>query len=96
MLARFWLQHSDEYANERNEIQRSAKLGVFMWGVWINTSKNPRLKVIEFSHLQVNVEVPKQIALASVALRVQVLPLVPMTTLARLGYSVWLSMIFNL
>jgi hypothetical protein len=38
-------QHADEYANERNEITLGHVAGAFAWGVWVNTAKNPRLKV---------------------------------------------------
>jgi hypothetical protein len=42
------------------------------WGMWVNTSKNPRFKLIEMPQLQLSIEIPKSIALANVALRVQV------------------------
>ncbi|EFJ46480.1 hypothetical protein VOLCADRAFT_92992 [Volvox carteri f. nagariensis] len=79
------LHHCDEYANERNEIQLGHVAGTFKWGVWVNTAKNPRLKVrvgvegeeggevrvVEMPQLDVTLDIPKQIALANVALRVQ-------------------------
>ncbi|GIL57326.1 hypothetical protein Vafri_12587 [Volvox africanus] len=65
------LHHCDEYANERNEIQLGHVAGTFKWGVWVNTAKNPRLKVVEMPQLGVTLDIPKQIALANVALRVQ-------------------------
>lgn len=43
----------------------------FDLAVWVNTSKNPRLKAVELASLQMVVEIPKQIALANLALRVQ-------------------------
>nr|ACN22074.1 inner dynein arm I1 intermediate chain IC97 [Chlamydomonas reinhardtii]ACN22075.1 inner dynein arm I1 intermediate chain IC97 [Chlamydomonas reinhardtii] len=45
--------------------------GAFKWGVWVNTAKNPRLKAVEMPQLGVTLEIPKQIALANIALRVQ-------------------------
>jgi hypothetical protein len=42
------------------------------WGLWVNTARNPRLRVVEWPGLGVAIEVPKQIALANVALRVLV------------------------
>lgn len=36
----------------------------------MNTAKNPRLKAVELAALHMVVEIPKQVALASVALRV--------------------------
>ena len=65
------LQHSDEFANERNEIQLGTRQGTFQWSLWINTSKNPRLKAVELPQLSMTVEIPKQIALANIAMRVQ-------------------------
>ncbi|GLC60963.1 hypothetical protein PLESTB_001700500 [Pleodorina starrii] len=65
------LHHCDEYANDRNEIQMGHVAGTFKWGIWVNTAKNPRLKVVEMPQLGVTLDIPKQIALANVALRVQ-------------------------
>ncbi|KXZ46913.1 hypothetical protein GPECTOR_39g407 [Gonium pectorale] len=65
------LHHGDEYANEKNEIQLGHVAGTFKWGIWVNTAKNPRLKVVEMPSLGVVLDIPKQIALANVALRVQ-------------------------
>ncbi|KAG2486777.1 hypothetical protein HYH03_014576 [Edaphochlamys debaryana] len=65
------LHHCDEYANDKNEIQLGTTAGSFKWGVWVNTAKNPRLKVVEMPQLGVTLDIPKQIALANVALRVQ-------------------------
>ena len=39
-------QHGDEFANERNEIQLGRVHGSFKWAIWVNTSKNPRLKQV--------------------------------------------------
>jgi hypothetical protein len=36
----------------------------------VNTSKNPRLKAVEMSALHMVVEIPKQVALANIALRI--------------------------
>ncbi len=46
--------------------------GPFQWALWVNTSKNPRLKAVEMAALRMVVEVPKQIALANIAMRVQI------------------------
>lgn len=50
----------------------TAQQGVLQWGLWVNTQKNPRFKSVEMSGLGIAVEIPKQLALASIALRVQV------------------------
>lgn len=65
------LHHGDEFANERNEIQLGRVHGSFKWAVWVNTSKNPRLKQVEMPQVGAVVEIPKQIALANIALRLQ-------------------------
>jgi hypothetical protein len=44
--------------------------GSFQWALWVNTSKNPRLKAVEMSALHMVVEIPKQVALANIALRI--------------------------
>lgn len=36
------LAHSDEHANEKNEVQLGMIHGSFQWAIWVNTSKNPR------------------------------------------------------
>ncbi|KAL6760467.1 hypothetical protein V8C86DRAFT_3018008 [Haematococcus lacustris] len=64
------LQHSDEHANEKGEVLLGVNQGSLQWALWVNISKNPRLKAVEMMALQMVVEIPKQIALASVALRV--------------------------
>lgn len=65
------LHYADEQANEKGEIQMGHKQGDFQWAVWVNTSKNPRMKTVEMSQLNLVVEIPKSIALAIVAMRVQ-------------------------
>ncbi|GBG63093.1 hypothetical protein CBR_g36580 [Chara braunii] len=40
-------------------------------GLWINHAKNPRLKTIEFPAIGAALEIPKSLALANVAIRVQ-------------------------
>lgn len=65
-------QCADEYADEKDDVLLTAQQGPLQWGLWVNTHKNPRFKLIEFSGLGMTVEIPKQLALASVALRVQV------------------------
>lgn len=98
------LQHSDEFANDKGEVQLGTRQGGYEYAIWVNTSKNPRLKAVELAALQVKdvlqlllrcycfvkslvkegagidakpgcalqmvVEIPKQIALANLALRV--------------------------
>eukprot|EP00878_Enallax_costatus_P026409 GHUV01028341.1.p1 GENE.GHUV01028341.1~~GHUV01028341.1.p1 ORF type:complete len:424 (+),score=159.44 GHUV01028341.1:283-1554(+) len=65
------LQNSDQHADDKGDVLLAAQQGPLQWGLWVNTYKNPRFKLIDFSGLGMTVEIPKQIALASVALRVQ-------------------------
>uniref|UniRef100_A0A061S3N2 Cancer susceptibility candidate protein 1 n=1 Tax=Tetraselmis sp. GSL018 TaxID=582737 RepID=A0A061S3N2_9CHLO len=68
------LQHSDMYTPEHTEptnVQVTATTSNFKAGLWINTSKNPRLKVADMSDLGILLEMPKTITLQSVALRIQ-------------------------
>ncbi|KAG2431165.1 hypothetical protein HXX76_009694 [Chlamydomonas incerta] len=58
-------------AQEQQPAAEAGAGGSFKWGVWVNTAKNPRLKAVEMPQLGVTLEIPKQIALANVALRVQ-------------------------
>ena len=39
------------------------------FGLWVNLAKNPRVKSIEFTELAISTELPKSLALASVAIR---------------------------
>jgi cancer susceptibility candidate protein 1 len=66
------MQCADEYADDKGDVLLTAQQGPLQWGLWVNTHKNPRFKLIDFSGLGMTVEIPKQLALASVALRVQV------------------------
>ena len=47
-------------------------LGPLQWGLWVNVARNPRARTVDYSDLGVVAEVPKSVALASIALRVQV------------------------
>lgn len=46
--------------------------GSFQFALWVNTSKNPRMKTVEMPQMNLVIDIPKQIALASVSMRVQV------------------------
>ena len=40
------------------------------YGLWVNLAKNPRIKQLDFADLAISTELPKSLALASVAIRV--------------------------
>lgn len=63
------IQHADEYANARNEVLIAHDTGDIKFCMWINLSKNPRVKTIEFADLSISVDIPKSLALSSVAVR---------------------------
>lgn len=74
MATAFFLHRCDYFADEDGGIRFEHMLGACQWGIWLNVNKNPRTKMIEFPNLNLNFEVQKQIALAPVAVRVQILP----------------------
>ena len=71
--ARF-LHRCDYCADEDGGIRFEHMLGGCQWGIWLNVNKNPRTKMVEFPILNFNFEIQKQVALAPVAVRVQILP----------------------
>jgi len=65
------LQYSDEHGSaEKEEIQLGMRQGDFDLALWINVVKNARRKAVELAVLQMIVEIPKQITLANLAMRV--------------------------
>ncbi|MEW5320511.1 MAG: hypothetical protein WDW38_011579 [Sanguina aurantia] len=65
------LQHADEHANEKNEVQLGCQLQGLQWGLWVNTSKNLRLKSVEMPQLRMMIDIPKTIGVANIAIRVE-------------------------
>lgn len=61
------LVFSDKFATSKNEVQITGQADGLVFGMWINLSKNPRIKEIEFPGL--TVEIPKAIAMTSLAIR---------------------------
>lgn len=79
------MQHADDHTNDKGEIVIEAAADAagpagtgtpesrgVQWGIWVNVQRNPRTKSVAFPRLGLVVEVPKSVALASLALRVQV------------------------
>ena len=62
------LVFSDKYAGAKNEVQVSSQTDGLTFAMWVNLSKNPRIKDIEFPGLQM--EISKGIAMSSLAIRV--------------------------
>lgn len=65
------VQFADEHVDDKGDVLLTAQQQQLQWGLWLNTHKNPRFKLVDFGGLGVAVEVPKQIALATVAIRMQ-------------------------
>jgi cancer susceptibility candidate protein 1 len=76
MATAWFLHRCDNYADEEGGIRFEHILNDCHWGIWLNVNKNPRTKMVEFPILHLNVEIQKQVALAPVAIRVQLLPIV--------------------
>lgn len=66
------LVFSDKFAGAKNEVQVSCQADGISFGMWVNLSKNPRNKEIEFPGL--TIEIPKAVAMTSIAIRMLMLP----------------------
>ena len=64
-----FLQIAEQYVNAKNECMVSYERPSLKYGLWVNLAKNPRVKQIDFAELSVSTELPKSLALASVAIR---------------------------
>ena len=65
-----FLQRADEFVNAKNECVVGVASEGCRYGLWVNLAKNPRIKSIDFAELSVTSELPKTLALASIAVRV--------------------------
>ena len=66
-----FLQRSDEFANKSTlQCITCMPAAGCRFGLWVNLAKNPRFKLIDYAELNVSTELPKALALASVAVRV--------------------------
>ena len=63
------LANADERASSRNELQLSAQTDALKLGLWVNLARNPRVKAVDLPEIGVSIELPKALALASVAIR---------------------------
>ena len=65
------LNNAAKYTNEKNECKIASNAGSLKFGVWINVALKPfRLKVVDFGKTGIVVDIPKPLALHSVAVRV--------------------------
>jgi len=65
-----FLTRADEFANAKHECIVCVPAAGCRFGLWVNLAKNPRIKSIEYAELSVASELPKALALASIAVRV--------------------------
>lgn len=47
----------EDYQDEAGGVQLSFQTTSFKYGLWVNTSKNPRLKTVDFPQLGISFEV---------------------------------------
>ena len=62
-------QKADEFASSKGEVLLCQKTTDIKYGLWVNISKNPRIKKIDFLPTPMSIDVPKNLALTSVAIR---------------------------
>eukprot|EP00892_Ulva_mutabilis_P007015 jgi/Ulvmu1/4686/UM002_0417.1 len=74
MVTAWFLYHCDYFADEEGAVKHEDIVHTCQWGLWLNINKNPRLKLLEFPRLQCSIEILKQVALAPIAIRAQLLP----------------------
>lgn len=72
--AAYIMFRAEEFSDAEHHVQVSLSLPNVRFGLWMNTAKNPRLRTLTFPEAKVTIEIPKQIALASVALRIHQSP----------------------
>eukprot|EP00163_Fabomonas_tropica_P007926 TRINITY_DN1755_c0_g2_i1.p1 TRINITY_DN1755_c0_g2~~TRINITY_DN1755_c0_g2_i1.p1 ORF type:complete len:617 (+),score=144.97 TRINITY_DN1755_c0_g2_i1:850-2700(+) len=68
-MTAFVLQHADEYATAKNEVQIATKTDHFKYGLWVNLARNPRVKQVEFADLEMSCDLTKALAIASIGIR---------------------------
>ena len=51
------MQNMEEHEEDASGIQVSSQSSSLKYGLWINTTKNPRLKTVDFPHLGISLEV---------------------------------------
>ena len=64
-----FLQRAEEFANAKHECVTCVPAAGCRFGLWVNLAKNPRVKAIDYAELAIGIELPKALALASIAVR---------------------------
>mmetsp|Transcript_21030 Transcript_21030/g.62186 ORF Transcript_21030/g.62186 Transcript_21030/m.62186 type:complete len:656 (-) Transcript_21030:95-2062(-) len=65
------LLHSDDHANVKNELQLALETDSLKYALWVNLARNPRVKSVDFPEVGISIELPKALALAPTALRLE-------------------------
>ncbi|PRP81577.1 hypothetical protein PROFUN_01084 [Planoprotostelium fungivorum] len=63
------IQKADEHASIKGEVLFQHQHSQIKYGLWVNVTKNPRIKRVDFSSIGLSTDVPKNLALTSVAIR---------------------------
>lgn len=63
------LQYHDYFVNSRGEMLALCSTNHLRCGIWVNVHKSPRLKSVHMSSIDMSAELPRSIALSSVAVR---------------------------
>ena len=71
-MTAWFLHHSDYFADAETNVKNEQSKDGIKWGAWLNINKNPRLKQVDFPSINVHMDIQKQLALAPIAIRVQV------------------------
>ena len=53
----FCVQNMEDYQDESGGVQVCSQTSMLKYGLWLNTSKNPRLKTVDFPQLGISLEV---------------------------------------
>jgi len=66
-----FLGRAEEFANQKTlQCMTCVPSRGCRFGLWVNLAKNPRIKAIDYAELEISSELPKALALASIAVRV--------------------------
>lgn len=63
------IQKADEHASIKGEVLFQHQHNQIKYGLWVNVTKNPRIKRVDFSSIGLSTDLPKNLALTSVAIR---------------------------
>ena len=69
-ISAYLCQHAEEFADEANYVNLMGRTESIDFGMWVNLARQPRTKVVEYSDVDVTLEIPRALALANVAIRV--------------------------